>query len=36
MKELVIDVSHWDGDVDYEAWKKKHNLWGVIIKAGGN
>ena len=36
MKELVIDVSHWDGNVDYEAWKKKHNLWGVIIKAGGN
>lgn len=36
MKELVIDVSHWDGSVDYEAWKKKRNLWGVIIKAGGN
>lgn len=32
----VIDVSHWDGNVDYDAWVRKHDLWGVIIKAGGN
>lgn len=36
MKELVLDLSHWDGDIDLKAWKKKHNLWGVIIKAGGD
>lgn len=36
MKELVLDLSHWDGDIDLKAWKKKQNLWGVIIKAGGN
>lgn len=35
-KKAVIDVSHWDGLVDYNAWINKHNLWGVIIKAGGN
>ena len=35
MKKLVIDISHWNGDIDLAAWKKKHNLWGVIIKAGG-
>lgn len=36
MKEPVIDVSHWDGNVDYASWIAKHNLWGVIIKCGGN
>lgn len=35
MKELVLDISHWDGDIDLLAWKNKRNLWGVIIKAGG-
>ena len=35
-KKSVIDVSHWDGTVDYASWIKKHNLWGVIVKAGGN
>ena len=34
--KLVIDVSKWDGNVDYQAWVNKHDLWGVIIKAGGN
>ena len=34
-RKLVIDVSHWNGDIDLAAWKAKHNLWGVIIKAGG-
>lgn len=34
-KNLVIDISHWDGDIDLHAWKKKWNLWGVIIKVGG-
>ena len=36
MKELCLDLSHWDGDIDLQAWIDKHNLWGVIIKAGGN
>lgn len=36
MKEPVIDVSHWDGTVDYNAWIEKYNLWGVIVKCGGN
>lgn len=34
-KKLVIDISHWNGGIDLAAWKAKHNLWGVIIKAGG-
>ncbi|MBR3160990.1 MAG: hypothetical protein IKF14_18455 [Atopobiaceae bacterium] len=36
MRERVIDVSHWDGAVDYPAWRERHGLWGVIVKAGGN
>lgn len=36
MKELVLDISKWDPDIDLGAWKRKHNLWGVIIKFGGN
>jgi len=36
MKELVLDISHWDGDIDLAAWKRQRGLWGVIIKAGGN
>ena len=35
-RKPVIDVSHWDGNVDYASWIAKHNLWGVIVKAGGN
>ena len=35
-RKAIIDVSHWDGDVNYSSWISKHNLWGVIIKAGGN
>ena len=34
-QKLVLDVSHWDGNVDFKAWKNKHGLWGVIVKAGG-
>lgn len=36
MKELVLDISKYDEGIDLAAWKQKHNLWGVIIKAGGN
>lgn len=36
MNNLVLDISKWDTDIDLAAWKNKHNLWGVIIKAGGN
>lgn len=35
-RKAVIDVSHWDGNVNYALWIKKHNLWGVIVKCGGN
>ena len=35
-RQLVLDLSHWDGEIDLKAWKEKRNLWGVIIKAGGN
>ena len=35
-RKPVIDVSHWDGTVHYASWITKHNLWGVIVKAGGN
>ena len=35
-RKPVIDVSHWDGNVDYASWINKHNLWGVIVKCGGN
>ncbi len=36
MKELVIDISHWDEDINLQQWKDRRGLWGVIIKAGGN
>lgn len=36
MKELVIDVSKWDGDMNYKDWKRLRNLYGVIIKGGGS
>ncbi len=35
-RKPVIDVSHWDGTVDYASWIAKYNLWGVIVKCGGN
>ena len=35
-RKLVIDISHWDGNIDLNAWKRQRGLWGVIIKAGGN
>lgn len=36
MKNLLIDVSRWNTDVDFNAWKEKRGLWGAIIKTGGN
>ena len=36
MSKLVLDVSRWDEGIDLAAWKRKHNLWGVIVKCGGN
>ena len=36
MNELVLDISKYDPDIDLVAWKNKHHLWGVIIKAGGH
>lgn len=35
MKELVIDVSHWNGDINIKSWKHDRGCWGVIVKAGG-
>ena len=35
MKELVLDISHCDPDIDLATWKVRHNVWGVIVKAGG-
>lgn len=31
----VIDVSHWQGNIDWQAVKNS-GVWGVIIKAGGS
>lgn len=36
MRELVIDVSKWDGDVDFPLWVELRGLWGVIVKGGGS
>ena len=36
MKELVLDVSKWDGDMDFGQWRKLRGLYGVIIKGGGS
>lgn len=36
MREFVLDVSKHDRGIDLAAWKDKFNLWGVIIKFGGN
>ncbi len=35
MKELVLDISHCDPDINLAEWKARHNIYGVIIKAGG-
>lgn len=36
MKKLVLDISKYDEGIDLKAWKNKRDLWGVIIKVGGN
>lgn len=36
MRELVIDISKYDDGIDLAAWKRERELWGVIIKLGGN
>lgn len=36
MSKLVLDVSRWDEGIDLAAWHRKHALWGVIVKCGGN
>ncbi len=36
MKELVIDVSKWDGDMDFDEWRDRRGLYGVVIKGGGS
>lgn len=34
-RKLVIDISHWNGDINLARWKAERGIWGVIIKAGG-
>lgn len=36
MKKLVIDISEWNSNIDFNEWVSKRNLWGVIIRAGGS
>lgn len=36
MKELVLDISKWDGDMNYVDWRDRRNLYGVIVKGGGS
>ncbi len=36
MKELTLDISKYDEGIDLAAWKRQRNLFGVIIKVGGN
>ena len=36
MKELVLDVSKWDGDMNFQQWRQMRDLYGVIIKGGGS
>lgn len=36
MKELTLDVSKWDGDMNFQQWKRTRGLYGVIIKGGGS
>lgn len=36
MRELVLDIWHGNRGIDLAAWKNKHGLWGVILKAGGS
>lgn len=35
MKELVIDVSHCDPNIDIGEWKRRRGIFGVIVKCGG-
>ena len=34
-EKKVIDISHWNGKLDFESLKKQ-GIWGVIIKIGGS
>jgi hypothetical protein len=36
MRELVLDVSKWDGDMDFAEWVQMRDLYGVIVKGGGS
>ena len=36
MKELVLDVSKWDGDMSFADWRDRRDLYGVIVKGGGS
>lgn len=33
-EKLVLDISHWQGDVDFRKLKE-YGVWGVILKCGG-
>lgn len=36
MRELVLDVSKWDGDMNFDDWKRLRGLYGVVVKGGGS
>ena len=36
MAKMVLDISKYDEGIDLRPWIESHDLWGVIIKFGGN
>ena len=36
MAKMVLDISKYDEGIDLRPWISSHDLWGVIIKFGGN
>ena len=36
MPRLVLDIYHGERGIDLGAWKRRHDVWGVIVKCGGS
>lgn len=36
MPRLVLDIWHGERGIDLAEWKRRHGLWGVIVKCGGS
>lgn len=36
MPRLVIDIYHGERGIALAEWKRRHNVWGVIVKCGGS